>query len=59
MNRLRIFSTALTLTCCLLVSSLQTYGQERGIDKVTVTEDGDSIVLYERDFYDFGTPNPL
>lgn len=58
MNRLRIFSTALTLTCCLLVSSLQTYGQERGIDKVTVTEDGDSIVLYERDFYDFGTPNP-
>ena len=58
MNRLSIFSTSLALTCSLLVSSLQTYGQERGIDKVTVTEDGDSIVLYERDFYDFGTPNP-
>ena len=59
MKLYHIITAALTVTVFFLpFRSYQASAQEHVIDKVTVTEDGDSIITYKPDYYDFGPLNP-
>ncbi len=54
----KILSAFLAISCGLLFSSAQVHAQEGPeTDRIVVTEEGDSTVLYKPNYYDFGALN--